>query len=156
MRIHPHPEYGKCQLPAGLQLSRIVILLDSVCTVHIVTEAWLLDDYTRIAPKCIQWGNGEHKMNAMGRGTLVTRNELRKGGFTIVSFPWALCAPNFGINHLSFKQLSSRAAGSGVLFKVGATLLDAENRVMGYSPESWHRGDLYHLICSIVSGDTRK
>ena len=27
---------------------------------------------------------------------------------------------------------------------------------MGYSPEPRHRGDLYPLICSIVSGDTRK
>ena len=34
--------------------------------------------------------------------------------------------------------------------------LDAENRVMGYSPEPRYRGDLYPLICSIVSGDTRK
>ena len=34
--------------------------------------------------------------------------------------------------------------------------MDAENRVMGYSPEPRHRGDLYPLICSIVSGDTRK
>ena len=64
------------QLPAGLQLSRIVILLDSACSVHIVTEAWLIDDYKEIAPECIQWGNSEHKMYAVGRGTLVTRNEL--------------------------------------------------------------------------------
>ena len=42
------------------------------------------------------------------------------------------------------------------MFKAGATLLDAENRVMEYSPEPRHRGDLYPLICSIVSGDTRK
>ena len=35
-------------------------------------------------------------------------------------------------------------------------MLDADNRVMGYSPEPRHRGDLYPLICSIVSGDKRK
>ena len=91
------------QLHAGVQLSRIIILLDSACTVHIVTQYWLL-----------------------------------------------------GINLLSVKQLSSRATGSGVLFRAGATLLDAQNQVMGYSPEPRHRGDLYPLICSIVSGDTKR
>ena len=95
-------------------------------------------------------------MYAVGRGTLVTRNELRKGGFRIVSFPGTLCVPNFGINLLSIKLLSSRAADSGVLFRARATLFDAENRVMGYSPQFRHRGDLYPLICSIVSGDTRE
>ena len=95
-------------------------------------------------------------MYAVGMGTLVTRNELPEGSFIIVSFPGILCVPNFGINLLSVKQLSSRAASSGVLVKAGATLLDAENRVMGYSPEPRHRGNLYPLICSIVSGDTRK
>ena len=101
-------------------------------------------------------GNSEHRMYAVGRGTLVTRNELPEGGFRIVSFPGTLRVPNFGINLLSVKQLSSRAAGSGVLFRAKATLLDAENIVMGYSPEPRHRGDVCPLICSIVSGDTRK
>ena len=95
-------------------------------------------------------------MYVVGRGTLVTRNELPEGCFRIVSFPGTLCVPNFGINLLFVKQLSSRAAGSRVLFKARATLLDAENRVMGYSPEPRHKGDVYPLICSIVSGDTRK
>ena len=35
----------------GIKLSRIIILLDSACTVHIVTESWLLDDLITIPPK---------------------------------------------------------------------------------------------------------
>ena len=106
-------------------------MLDSACTVHIVTEYWLLDDYTEIALECIQWGNSKHIMYAVGRGTLVTRNELPGGGIIIVSFPGTLCVANFGINLLPVKQSSSRAAGSSVLFRAGTTLLGAQNRVIG-------------------------
>ena len=42
---------------SGLRLSRNIILLDSACTTHIVTESWLLDDFVTISPEIFQWGN---------------------------------------------------------------------------------------------------
>ena len=60
------------RFPLGLWLSRIIILLDSACTTHIVTESWLLDDIVTVSPEKIQWGNSQYVMHATGRGTLVT------------------------------------------------------------------------------------
>ena len=105
-----------------------MILLDSACTIHIVTEPWLLDDDHLIEPEAIQWGNSAHRIYAVGKGTLVTMNALPGGGFRIVKFSGTLCVPNFGINLLLVKYLSSKRAGSGVLFRAGATFLDAQNQ----------------------------
>ena len=112
-----------------------------------------MDDYAEIKPEAIQWGNLNHRMSAVGRGTLVTKRALPGGGFTLVIFPRTLCMPNFGINLLSVKQLSRTIAGSGVLFRAGATLLDANNQIMGYAPEPKARSKMYPFVCSIVSGD---
>ena len=40
-------------VPYSIRLSRIIILLDSACTTHIVTESWLLDDFVTISPEKI-------------------------------------------------------------------------------------------------------
>ena len=137
-------------------MSRIFTPLDSACKIHIVTQSWHLDDYCETEPKAIQWDNSHHRMYATGRGTLVTKHALRSGGFRLVKFPGTLCVPNFEINLLTVKQLSSRIAGSSVLFKAGPTLLDANNEVMGYAPEPKAREELYPTVCSIVTGDVGK
>ena len=92
----------------------------------------------------------------VGKETLVTKIALPKDGFRLVNFPGTLCVPIFVINELFVKQLSSRIAGLGVLFKAGATLLDANNEVMGYAPEPKAREELYPTVCSIVTGDVGK
>ena len=134
-------------------MSRIFTPLDSACKIHIVTQSWHLDDYCETEPKAIQWDNSHHRMYATGRGTLVTKHALRSGGFRLVKFPGTLCVPNFEINLLTVKQLSSRIAGSSVLFKAGPTLLDANNEVMGYAPKLKKRTMLHPLLCSFVIGD---
>ena len=57
------------EVPCNFCLSRILILLDSACTIYIVIEPWLLDDYHLIEPEAIQWGNSAHIMYAVGKGT---------------------------------------------------------------------------------------
>ena len=42
------------RIPFGLRLSRNIILLDSACTTHIVTESCQLDDFVTISPEKIQ------------------------------------------------------------------------------------------------------
>ena len=56
----------------------------------------------------------------------------------------------------SVSSLSSKKVGCGVLFKAGATLLDADNKVMGYAlePKAW--SELHPQVCSMVSGDVRR
>ena len=70
------------RVPSGLRLIRNIISFDSVCTMHIATESWLLDDFITISPEKIQWGNSQHVMLATGRGTLVTKNMLPDGTYT--------------------------------------------------------------------------
>ena len=94
------------RVPSGLRLSRIIILLDSACTTHIVTESWQLDDFVTISPEKIQWGNSQHVMLATGRETLVTRNMLPDGSTRVTSFEGCLFVPGFGTNLLSVKKLS--------------------------------------------------
>ena len=88
------------EVPRNFCLCRTVILLDSACTIHIVTKPRLLDDYHLIEPAAIQWGNLAHIMYAVGKGTLVTENALPRGGFRIVKFPVTLSVSNCGIKLL--------------------------------------------------------
>ena len=93
------------RVPSGLRLSRNIILLDSACTTHIVTESWLLDDFVTISPEKIQWGNSQHVMLATGKGTLVTKNMLPDGTTRVTSFEGYLFVPGFGTNRLSVKKV---------------------------------------------------
>lgn len=140
------------RVPRGIRLSRI-ILLDSACTVHIVTESWLLNDFVTIPPEKIKCGNSQHVMYATGRGTLVTRNMPPDGSTRVTRFGGCIYVPGFGTNLLSVKKLSTTATGSGVLFRAGAQFMGAQNNLMGYSPEPVHRSDLHPLVCTIISGD---
>ena len=73
------------RVPQGIGLSKTMILIDSACTVHIVTKSWLLDDCVTISPEKIQWGNSQHVMLARGKGTLVTRNMLLDGSTRVTT-----------------------------------------------------------------------
>ena len=140
-------------VPSILWLSRIIILLDSLCTTHIVTESWLLDDFVTISPDKVQWGNSQHVMLATGKGTLVTKNMLPDGSTRVTSFEGCLFVPGFGTNLLPVKKLSAKVTKTAVLFRAGAQFLDADNSLMGYFPEPIHKSDLYPLVCTIISGD---
>ena len=108
------------RVPSSLRLSRNIILLDSACTTHIVTESWLLDDFVTISPEKIQWGNSQHVMHATGKGTLVTKNTLLDGTTRVTSFGGCLFVPSFGTNLLSVKKLSVKVTKTAVLFRAGA------------------------------------
>ena len=56
----------------GIKLSRIIILLDSTCTVHILTESWLLNDFVTKFPEKIEWANSQHVIYATSGGKLAT------------------------------------------------------------------------------------
>ena len=119
---------------------------------HIVTESWLLDDFVTISPEKNRWGNSQHVMHATGRRTLVTTNMLLDGSTRVTSFEGYLFVPGFGTNILSVKKLYAKVTGTGVLFGAGAQFLDANNNLMGYSPEPVHRSDLYPLVCTSTWG----
>ena len=77
---HPSPPWLATLLTyrvhSGLRLSRNIILLDSACTTHIVTESWLLDDFVTNFPgkysvgkftarhACYRKGNLGHQKHA--------------------------------------------------------------------------------------------
>ena len=138
---------------SGLRSSRNIILLDSACTTHIVTESGLLDDFVTISPETIQWGHSQHVMLATGRGTLVTRNMLPYVTTRVTSLEGFLFVPGFGTNMLSVKKLSAKVTKTVVLFRAGAPFLDAEKKLMGYFPEPILKSDLHPLVCTIISGD---
>ena len=106
--------------------------------------------------KKIEWESSRHVMLATCRGTVVTKNMLPDGSTRVTSFVGCLYVLGFGTNMLSVKKLSAKATGTGVLFRAGTQFLDADNTLMGYSPELVHRSDLYPLVCTIISGDVRK
>ena len=108
---------------------------------HIVTQSWLLDDFVRISKEKIEWGDLQHAILATRRGTLVTRNMLPDGSTRVTSFEGCLYVPGFGTNMLSVKKLSAKATGTRVFFRAGAQFLDADNNLMGYSPEPVHWSD---------------
>ena len=78
-----------------MRLSRIIILLDSACTVRIVTESWLLNDFVTIPPDKIQWENSQHVMHAIGRGTLVTGKMPADGSTRVTNFEGYHYVPGF-------------------------------------------------------------
>ena len=130
------------RVPPCIRLSRIIILLDSACTVHIVTESWLLDDFVIISPEKIQWKNSQHVIHAFVRGTPVTRNMLLDRTTRVKSFEGFLYVLRFGTDLLSVKKLFAKATRNGMHFRSRAKFLDANNNLMGYSREPLHRSDL--------------
>ena len=127
------------RVPSGLRSRRIIILLDSACTTHIVTESWLLDHFVTISPEKIRWGNSQHVMLATGRRILVTGNMLPNFITRVTIFEGCLFAPTFGTNTLSVKKLFAKVTKTTVLFRAGAQFLDADNNLMGYYKTTIHK-----------------
>ena len=95
-------------------------------------------------------------MLATGTGTLDTKNMLPDGSTRVTCFEGYLLVPAFGTNFLSVTKLSAKVTGTGVFFRAGAPILDANNNLMGFCPEPIHKSDLYPLVCTIISGDVTR
>ena len=94
-------------------------------------------------------------VKAIGTGTLVTNNYLPDGSGKRVEFRDTLHVPELEINLLSVIHLSSPEIYCAVMFKNRAPFLGPDGDLLGYSPFPGDYGELFPLICNVVSQSMR-
>ena len=72
-----------------------------------------------------------------------------------MEFRDTLHVPELEINLLSVIHLSTPEIDCAVMFKNGARFLGPDSDLLGYSPFPGDYGELFPLICDVVSGSVR-
>ena len=144
-------------LPKGFKVTSKLLTLNFGYTLHIVYCGECIDDYIVLdPPTLLKWGDSAISVKAIGTGTLVTNNYLPDGSRKRVGFRDTLHMPELELNLLSIIHLSLPGIDGADMLKNRARLLGPDGDLLGYSPFPGDYGELFPLICDVVSESVRE